>query len=411
MHVLYIHQYFVPPDGSGGTRSYELARRLVQKGHEVTVLTSNAFFPSHYQFSSRVTEIQLEGFRLAVLAVPYSNRQSFSRRVRAFLSFAAESSAFSCKVRGADVVFATSTPLTVALPAFIASRYLRIPQVFEVRDLWPEVPIGLGVLRNPLAVWASKALERWAYRNSTRVVALSPGMRDGVVSAGYPKEKVSVIPNGCDVERFAVSTEVGQRFLGEHPELAQGPLVVYTGTLGFANNLGYLVDIAGEMLGIDPRISFLVVGDGREEEVVRARATAQGVLGRNFWLHPPLPKAEIPAVLSASTLASSFVLDNPVMWNNSANKFFDALAAGRPVLINHEGWQADLIRRRGIGVVVPAAEPREAANRIREFCRAPAGLEQARRAARELAATEFSRDRLADRLNAVLEEVVTGRHQ
>ena len=91
----------------------------------------------------------------------------------------------------------------MALPAIAASRRHRAPFVFEVRDLWPEAPIQMGALTNPLGVRAARALERFVYRRAAHVVALSPGMREGVIAAGKPAEQVSLIPNASDLELFS----------------------------------------------------------------------------------------------------------------------------------------------------------------------------------------------------------------
>src|SRR5690606_7968658 len=132
-------------------------------------------------------------------------------------------------------VFASSTPLTIALPGVYAARPRRVPMVFEVRDLWPQVPIAMGALRNPLARCVARALERFAYRNATRVVALSPGMAEGVVSTGYPAEHVVTIPNSADLELFRPDESRARSFRQRHPELGSGKIVLYAGTLGLAN--------------------------------------------------------------------------------------------------------------------------------------------------------------------------------
>ena len=325
MHILYLHQYFVPPDGNGGTRSYEMARRLVKAGHRVTMITSSAFFPPCYVIQNGTTCLEIEGINIRVIDVHYSNQFSYSKRLIAFILFAGKCVCESMKVKDVDIVFATSTPLSIAIPGIIAKRRHKTSLVFEVRDLWPEVPIAMGVLKNPLMIWAAKKMEKWAYRNSKQVIALSPGMSDGIRSVGYPDENISIIPNSCDVELFRVPESGGQSFLDNHPHLKTGPLVVYTGTLGAVNGVDYLIDIASHMMLIDPTVRFLIVGCGRKKKYVSDRAVNLGVFEKNLWFLPPVSKTDMPDILSASTVATSFVIDLPVLWNNSANKFFDTL--------------------------------------------------------------------------------------
>ena len=188
MRIIYLHQYFTPPDRPGGTRSYEMARRLAAKGHGVTMITSSANLDETWAPSDGWHARELEGIRLEIVRVPYDNAMSFASRIRAFFRFAAAASRRVLKVKG-DVVFATSTPLTIILPALTAKLFLRIPLVFEVRDLWPDLPIAVGALRDPLARTAARWLEWAAYHASAHIVALSPGMARGVMRRGIPASR------------------------------------------------------------------------------------------------------------------------------------------------------------------------------------------------------------------------------
>ena len=254
MHILYIHQYFVPPDGVGASRSYEMARRLVDAGHEVTMVTSSAKFPLRYGFSRLINDLQLDGIHLKVVRAPYSNTYSYTQRLLSFMQFVVKSTIAICFVRKYDIVFATSTPLTIALPAMIARLRRQCPLVFEVRDLWPKLPIAVGVLRNPVIIWAARLLEKSVYLSSARVIALSAGMKDGIVRAGCPADKVAVVPNACDISRFRVPPKAGVEFLNQYHHLREGPIVTYAGTLGPFNGVEYLVDVAEVMLRIQPGI-------------------------------------------------------------------------------------------------------------------------------------------------------------
>lgn len=401
MRILYLHQYFVTPGMAGGTRSYENATRMAKAGHQVEILTSRR--EASIRTTGWSTE-ELNGFRVHWFPVPYSNSMGYGERIRAFTRFALAASRQALRL-GGDLVFATSTPLTIAIPGLIASKRLRIPMVLEVRDLWPDVPIALRVLRNPMLRWSGRALEQAAYRGSSHVIALSPGMAAGVARAGFPPDRITVIPNACDLELFS-QPSVPSRTLSElEPTLGSRPLVLYCGTLGLVNGTSYLVHVAEHALRLDPAIAFLVVGDGAERDLVRAAAVAAGVLDKNFFMRPPVPKAEVPALLQRATVATSTVIDVPALWDNSANKFFDALAAGRPVVINHRGWQADLLNQSGAGFAVSPDDPAAAARRLVEFMRDPARLEHSGLAARRLAVEQFDRDLLAARLIAVLDAV------
>src|SRR5699024_5044281 len=170
---------------------------------------------------------------------------------------------------GGDVVFATSTPLTIAIPAVFAARKKKLPLVFEVRDLWPELPIAMGALKNPLMRFAAHKLERWAYKNSNSIIALSPGMKEGVVRTGYPSNQVATIPNSSDNQDFIVEPSKAEEFRALRPWLQDKPLLVYGGTFGLINGVGYMVGLAKELLALNPDIRILLVGEGIEKLLVK----------------------------------------------------------------------------------------------------------------------------------------------
>ena len=338
--------------------------------------------------------------------VPYANAMSVRERMAAFLQFSWRAARRAATIQ-ADVVFATSTPLTIALPAVFAARRRHIPMVFEVRDLWPEIPIAIGALRDPLSRMAARWLERFAYRNAERVVALSPGMGEGVAQTGYPRSRIRIIPNGCDLDLFTAGQTSAQAFRAQYHWLAERPLVMYAGTLGRINGVGYLVDVAAVTQRLDPEIRFVVLGAGREAGAVEARARERGVLGRNFFMLPRVPKEQMPACLAAADVATSLVVDVKAIWANSANKFFDALASGTPILINYGGWQAALLEEHGAGIVVSPGDPAAAATALAALLRDRVKLREMGAAARSLAREKFDRDRLARDLESVLREVVS----
>lgn len=331
----------------------------------------------------------------------YSNRTPFHLRIIRFFQFAL-AAIFKGLSLGGHVVLATSTPLTIAIPGVLVAKFRKIPLVFEVRDLWPEVPIAVGALKGRVPILAARALERWAYRNSQQVVALSDGMAQGIEATGYPGSQVTVIPNSCDNHLFDVPAEDGFRFRESLSWLGDRPLVLYPGTMGRINGVGYLVRVAQEMQAIDPEIRFLVIGDGVEREKVLELADKVGVAGRSFFHIPPLAKNDLPGYFSAADIVLSLVIPVPILETNSANKFFDGLAAGRPVGVNHGGWQAEIINRNKAGVVLDPADCSLAAKTLSEFLRDPERVSQARKAARVLATGSFSRDRLAAKLEKVL---------
>ena len=397
MKIIYLHQYFNTPHMSGGTRSYEMAKRLVAAGHEVHIVTSWVADSIHKDWY----EEKIDGITVHWFPNPYNNKMTFKRRIQAFFRFA-----FAAKQKvgsiSANVIFATSTPLTIALPAILGARKKKIPVVFEVRDLWPEVPIAMGILKKPYQIFLAKALEKWAYKNSAHVIALSEGMKEGVVSTGYPEDRVSVIPNSCDNDLFDVSEKEYLKFKEKNPWLPNGKVIIYTGTFGMVNGVGVAVDLARELKQRGSAIKFLLIGDGLEFEKIYKKAQEYKVLDDQLFIRKQVPKTEIPYFLKYATMASSFAIDLPAIQANSANKFFDALAAAKPILINYGGWQKDIIEKNNCGVVAWKKSIKETANELEDFIGDTEAYNQACNNAKRLALNDFSRDSLAVNLENIL---------
>lgn len=395
MRIVYLHQYFNTPLMSGGTRSYEMALRLVAMGHEVIIVTS------WRQADCREDWFTTDeaGIQVHWLPVLYSNHMSYAQRIASFFKFAWGAARRAASL-SADVMFATSTPLTIALPGVYAARRQKIPLVFEVRDLWPRVPIAMGALPNPLTRAIAFKLERFAYVNAREIVALSPAMAEGINKTGVGLERITMIPNGCDLDNFYSDECLRRQFRDAHGITNEKILFVYAGTFGRVNKVEYMVDLA-DALSNDQRFHFLTIGDGVEKIHVQQLADQLGVLGQNMTMLERLPKADMTLVLAAADIASSFVAPIPELEDNSANKFFDGLAAGCCCVVNHGGWQAEILQKTGAGLRLDR-DATVAAHQLQELADNPERIAQAKIAARKLAEERFSRDKLAVRLEQVL---------
>lgn len=397
MKVIYLHQYFTTPDMAGGTRSYEMARRLVDAGHEVHLVTT--WREPGEQRDWFLTEEA--GIRVHWLPVPYSNSMPYGERIRAFLRFAWKSARKAVSL-GGDVVFATSTPLTIALPGIYAAWRRRIPLVFEVRDMWPAVPIAIGAIRNPLAVWLARRLESFTYRYATHIVALAPGMGEDIVASGVPRGKVTIIPNGCDLDVFAKDpSSVSPR--EQFGWLAARKLVLYAGALGRANGVEYLVRLAREVTRLDPEVRFVVIGAGADKDEIRASAEACGLLDRVFFMLDPMPKRDLVRWLHAADVVAALFTGPRVIWKDAVqNKFFDALACGKPVANNFDGWQSRIAEEAGVGLILDPQDVGSAARRLVAALRDEVWLAGVPERARRLSEQRFERGLLAARLERVL---------
>lgn len=401
MRVVYLHQYFNTPAMAGGTRSYEMARRLVAAGHDVHMVTT--WREPTERRGWFVTEEA--GIHVHWLPVRYSNHMAFADRMRAFFRFA-WSAARRAACIPADVVFATSTPLTIALPGYYASRRQRIPMVFEIRDLWPDVPIAVGALNNRFLVKLARGLEQFAYRSSERVVALAPGMRETVIARGVAPDRVTVIPNGCDFDVFDSRREETDALVLPRP----GTAIVYAGTMGLANGVEYIPQLAAELSRVcgTARVNFYLIGDGGRRGVAEGEAERLGVLNETVFFIGSVPKREAARWLRAADATIMTYAGPEILYRDSvSNKFFDSLAAGKPVFANFRGFSTLTAEAAGAGFILDA-DPARAAGELCDLIRREGALLDAGEAAYDLARTRFSRDDLAADLQKVLRDTVDG---
>jgi len=196
MKVLYLHQYFTTPQEPGGTRSYWISQELISRGHEIVMISSSQ------KIAQKKIEKIIDDIKVIYLKVPYDNKMSIFQRLISFIKFMFRSTREVLKQKDVDLVIATSTPLTIGFPALVVNWFKKTPYLFEVRDLWPEVPIQMGGLKNPVLKKLAITFEKRIYKKAKHIVALSPGMRDGIIVAGTPAEKVSMIPNMAKIDKF-----------------------------------------------------------------------------------------------------------------------------------------------------------------------------------------------------------------
>ena len=356
MKILYIVQYFRFPDQTGGTRPYDLASAFVKHGHDLTVLTSDISGEAEQKWTLE----ERDGLKVYRLDCPYDNKMGFFQRIMAFCKYFTQASIkqFSLDY---DVMLASSTPLTNGIPALVAKTFRKKPYVFEVRDVWPGVPIAMGYFKNTFEQKALYWFEKCIYKKASAIVPLSIGMNDNI-KRRYPNDKSVVIPNISEINRFAA---IKKEIDIEAPDGKK--VLLYAGTFGNVNGVGYIIEMAAHTLKYNPDVWFYLVGTGKEKDQNIKLAEALGVLDKNVFIFDPVRKSDLPYLYSICTVGSSFVIDIPALWDNSANKFFDTLASHRPMVINHEGWQADAIRKYNCGYVLPPKVSGEAAKAFVDY--------------------------------------------
>lgn len=398
MHILLIHQAFAALDEPGGTRHHELARFLVSKGHRVTVIAS----PVSYLTGKNSPPILVDnggeqGGGITILrAYTYQAlHKSFVHRVFAFFSFMVSSFFIGLGVKNVDVVWGTSPPIFQGVTAWLLARLKGARFLFEVRDLWPDFAIAVGVLKSPTLIKLSLWLEKFLYRRADRMMVNSPGYVAHVRGRGA--RSVELIPNGADPGMFN-PLDNGEKFRQAH-SLKNKFVVLYAGAHGISNDLTVVLE-AARLLASDLKIQFVLLGDGKEKANLQARAAQMGLENVSFL--PPVPKTEMAAALAGADACLAILKPLDEYKTTYPNKVFDYMAAGRPVLLAIDGVIREVVEAADCGIFVQPGDPaalaeaaaRLAANRDESLRMGLAG--------RTYLETHFSREALAEKLEQLL---------
>ncbi|MBC1435202.1 glycosyltransferase family 4 protein [Listeria rocourtiae] len=335
MKVLYISQHFESENGL--TRPYELAKKLTEEGTDVTMLTGK-----------NMVEKELDGIQIVSTRTSYDHTFAFHKRLFAFFLFVIKSIYFGLKEKNVDLIYASSAPITVGITALIISKIKRVPFLFEVRDVWPDAPIEMGIIRNKVCIKLIRGLEKMLYQYASHVVALSAGIKRNIVLKGIDKNKVSVITNlaHCDKASRYVSECERNHIEMQYPELIGKTIALYPGTFGAANDLSFLLDVATQHP--DSNIHYILIGRGKEKAAIAEAIKQRGLT--NIWLLDNMSKVEVFKWMSASDVGIVNLANVPILAaENSSNKFFDFLSLSKPIILNFKGWQDDLLQEYNAG--------------------------------------------------------------
>lgn len=413
MKIVYLSQYFPPEIGAPAARVSELSRRWAERGHDVQVVTGfpnhpTGVVPPHYRGHLRLRERQddVDVLRTFIYATP---NKGVVRRGLAFLSFAASSVALGCldkRVRGADVIVATSPQFLVAVSGWVLSRLTRTPFVLEIRDLWPQSIVEVGALpaSHPV-VTALRWVEQFLYRRADLLVGVTDSFAEVWKSQGVDPAKIRVVKNGVDLQRFRPrpADPAVRAALGIDPDAF---VVSYIGTHGMAHKLEALLDVA-DRLRDRPDIRFVFVGEGARRADLQADAERRGLSHVQFF--GARPRAQIPGLLAASDLVAVVLKRSDLFRHVIPSKMFEIMGCARPILLGVQGEAAQILEAAQAGWAVPPEDVDAMTEAIVAAADDPQGRRQRAESGRRYVEAHFSRDGLADRYLDELAALVSGR--
>jgi glycosyltransferase involved in cell wall biosynthesis len=398
MHILLIHQAFATLDEAGGTRHHELARFLVKRGHQVTIIASPVSYLTGKENDPKPNHPAEPGITILRAYTYTALHRSFIHRMASFLSFMLSSFFLGLRVRKVDLVWGTSPPIFQGISAWLLAYLKRAPFLFEVRDLWPAFAIAVGILRNKILIRSSLWLESFLYRQADCVMVNSPGYIAHV--KGHGARQVELVQNGTDPDMFNPAVN-GDSFRRDH-NLQDKFVVLYAGAHGMSNDLGVVLQ-AANLLRNEPAIRLVLIGDGKDKPALQARAKDMNLT--NLIFVPPAPKAEMPSVLAAADACIAILKPIELYKTTYPNKVFDYMAAGRPVVLAIDGVIRQVVESAGAGIFVKPGDPKGMAQAILSLAVEPQKARQMGLAGRSYAEKHFSRAELAEKLALLLEKM------
>ena len=394
--ILIFYQYFATPKGSWGTRVYEFARIWIEKGYDVEVVTS-IYSKSDIVGKGLISTAQIEGIKVTIVNVRIDNKHHKIRRLWSFLAYSLVACCFAI-VRRPDITIASSGPITVGLPGLISKYASRSKLVFEIRDIWPQGAIELGVISNPTLIKVTRAFERLMYQQSDLVVGLSPGMRD-YVKNGFDHNNVISVTNSANLELFS------SRPKSQEDVRIASTYAIYTGNIGEVNNSMWLLDACRELKKLQREdVKIVLIGEGQQREEICAIAKSENL---DSFIHMPLiPKQELVKYIQRALVSLVPLKGTPVLNTSSPNKLFESLAAGIPVIQNTTGWIRDYVSKHQVGFTLDSDDAPALAKLLIKIADGQIDIQSMKVRAKKRAQVDFNQEFLAEKYLLALAKLV-----
>ena len=404
MKILLINQVFVSPNEPGHTRHFEMAKYLQKFGDELVIVASDL----NYQTGERtinhkglVAEQEIDGVRILRTYMYPAIHRSYFWRILSFFSFMFSSIFAAMKVKDVDMIMGTSPPIFQAFSAWVVSFLRRKPFLLEVRDLWPEFIVSMGVFNNPILIKLARMLEMFLYRRATHILVNSPAYKDYIESKGISAAKITFIPYGADISMFHPDVKPSQ--IREELNLQNKFVVLYTGAMGQANDIYTILRVA-DRLRDQENISIVLFGDGKEKRNLQAEAQKLGLM--NLIFAGVRPKHQIPSIVASADVCLAILQDIPMFRTTYPNKVFDYMAAGKATILVIDGVIRSIIEDSQGGVYVPPGDDQRLAQTILDLTKNPDVLKTMGENARAYLLKNLDREKMLDQSRTLFQKLV-----
>lgn len=399
MKIIVVYQYFGTPNGSWSTRIYELTKRWVVSGNEVTVITS-PYDKSDIRAQGFISKQNIDGINLVVIDSGDSNRFSILKRVFRSILFSVVSSYYAIFLKG-DILITSSGPITVGISGLLTKIFTSKKWIFELRDLWPDGGIEMGLIKGRWVIQVSRLFEKLIYQKADFIVTASDGQKHALKNKGVLPERIGIIYNASDNDLFGEQRRLSDNDLN----MIQGrKYFLHIGSLGYIHNVGYIIDAANILNNLNSNILILLIGDGNEKNLLQEKVRQLNL--KNVLFLCQMPKKAITPWLSNCVGTLFTTLNNKVQNTSSPNKVFDSFAASKPVIQTTEGWLKELFIEYNCGINVNPNDPNEMAIAMMDYVANENLAIQHGANAKVLAETKFSRDFLAEKYLNYMNKVI-----
>jgi glycosyltransferase involved in cell wall biosynthesis len=367
MKIAYLAQHFWPETGALPARIGEMALRWQAAGAQIRIFTGMPHRPEgriHAEYKGKLfLEEEWEGIRIHRSWLYASPKHGFARTIVNNLSFMSTSTLNALRSERPDVMIASAPPFFVHLAGDAVRRMWKAPLVLELRDLWPDYLVGMGILKGRVSPAALFRLERYLLQRASKVVVVTEPSRARVGRKGVPPDRIEVVPNAVDTDLYYRTSEPAPV-----QDLERGPgdfVVGYLGNFGAGQGLETVLEAAVVLSLSHPHIRFVLAGDGTQKEQVARKAADLRLT--NLAMHPPIAKDRTRAFYNACDVCLVPLAPFSILQETIPSKIFEIMACERPVLASVGGEAARIVSESGSGLVTEPGNAAGIADGIRQL--------------------------------------------